>query len=201
MNEINLFPYQKDAVKDIRKEYVNGYKSVLLAMPTGSGKTFSFSYITKLTVENNKRVLILVHRVELLRQASNSLKALGIEHGLISPKYTPNPNALVQVASVQTLIRRMDKVPPPSLIVIDEAHHAIAGSWRKVIDYYSKARILGVTATPCRTDNKPLSDVFDVMVQGPQIYDLIEMGFLVKPVVYGCANPVDFGEVRIKGND
>lgn len=201
MNEIKLRPYQNNAISDIRDCYSNNNKSVLLTLSTGAGKTFIFSYITKLTTENNKRVLILVHRVELLRQASNSLKALGIEHGLISPKYTPNKQALVQVASVQTLTRRMDKFEPPNLIVIDESHHAIAGSWRKVIDYYSNARILGVTATPCRTDNKPLSDVFDVMVQGPQIYELIEMGFLVKPIVYGCANTVDLGEVRIKGND
>lgn len=201
MKEINLYDYQTKAVNDIRNEFKEGNKSVILVMPTGSGKTHSFSYITKLTTENKKRVLILVHRVELLRQASNSLKVLGIEHGLISPKYTPNKHALVQVASVQTLIRRMSKFERPSLIIIDESHHAIAGSWRKVIDYYHDARILGVTATPCRTDNKPLSDVFDVMVQGPQIYELIDMGFLVKPIVYGCSSQVDLGEVRIKGSD
>lgn len=201
MAEIKLHQYQKEAITNIRKEFKNGKKSVLLVMPTGSGKTYSFSYIAKLAAEKGSRVLILVHRVELLRQSSNSIKHFDIEHGLINPKYTPNLHASVQVASVQTLVNRLERINPPDLIIVDEAHHATAGSWRKVIDYFPMAKVLGVTATPIRGDGKGLNSMFDCLVMGPQISELIDMGFLVKPVIYAPPKKIDLSEVKIVRGD
>ena len=200
-----LRDYQSDSVNNIRGAYLERFKAPLLVLPTGGGKTVVFCDIARRTSEAGKRVWILVHRVELLRQTSASLSKSDVDHGLINSKYTPNPEALVQVAGVQTLINRLDKQPPPDLIIIDEAHHATAGSWRKIIEYYPNAKVLGVTATPCRGDGKGLGEeaggVFDSLVMGPQIPDLIDRGYLVKPIVYASPNRPDLSSVKIVRGD
>jgi superfamily II DNA or RNA helicase len=202
---LKLRDYQQDAVNLIRHSYIRGAKSPLLVLPTGGGKTVVFSYIAATTASRGKRVLILVHRVELLRQTSAALAKSDVHHGLINPKYTPDLTAPVQVASVQTLIKRLDKIKPPDLIVIDEAHHALAGTWKKIIDHYPQARILGVTATPCRGDGTGLGvesgGVFDDLVLGPQVGELIQRGFLVKPIIYAPAERIDLSSVKIKMGD
>lgn len=142
---------------------------------------------------------ILVHRQELQLQASRSLSAMGVAHGLIAPGHNRTTHP-VQVASVQTLIRRRER-PRFDLIIIDEAHHAVAGTWRKILDLYPAAKVLGVTATPCRTDGAGLDDVFDHMVVGPSTASLIDMGFLVRPVVYAPPTAVDLSGVRKRGGD
>lgn len=197
--------YQEDAVKDVRNSFIEGFKSPLLVLPTGGGKTVIFCHIAYTTASRGKRVLILVHRVELLRQTSNKLREAGVSHGLINPKYTPNITAPVQVASVQTLVNRLDKIPPPDLIIIDEAHHALAGNWKKIINHYPHARVLGVTATPCRGDGTGLGieagGVFDDLVMGPQIPELIKEGFLVKPVIYAPKERLNLTAVKIVRGD
>jgi len=202
---IVLRDYQQTDVDNIRNTYIQGYKAPLYVLSTGAGKTVVFCNIAQQTTLRNKNVLILVHRVELLRQTSKALMKSGVVHGLINPKYTPNLTASVQVASVQTLINRLDKIPTPDLIIIDEAHHATAGSWRKVIEYYPNARILGVTATPIRGDGKGLgikaSGVFDTIVIGPQISDLIDLGYLVQPIIYAPPKQLDFSSVKIVRGD
>lgn len=198
---LKLRPYQQTGVDSIRAEYINKKKSPLFVLATGGGKTVIFCHIAQQTALKNKNVLILVHRVELLRQTSKALQKSGVEHGLINPKYTPNLRANVQVASVQTLIKRLEKINPPDLIIIDEAHHATAGSWRKVVDYFPNARILGVTATPIRGDGKGLDELFDSIVVGPQTPDLIELGYLVKPVIFAPPTAIDFSAVKIVRGD
>lgn len=165
------------------------------------GKTFTFTYVGQSAVARGNRVLILVHRQELLMQASRSLTAMGVRHGLIAAG-KPRNNEPVQVASVQTLIRRLGTHPLHfDLIIVDEAHHAIAGSWRKVIDAFPRAKVLGVTATPVRSDGKGLADVFDTMVTGPTVQQLIDMGFLVRPVVYAPPTALDLTGVRRRMGD
>jgi DNA repair protein RadD len=202
---LTLRHYQQDAVNGIRESFMKGCRAPLLVLPTGGGKTVVFSYIAASTSARGKRVLILVHRVELLRQTSSKLTEAGVYHGLISPKYTPNLQAPVQVASVQTVIKRLDKIHPPDLIIIDEAHHAIAGSWRKVIEAFPNARILGVTATPCRGDGTGLGQiaggVFDDIVIGPQVPELIEGGYLVNPIIYAPREKLDLSGVSIVRGD
>src|SRR5690606_14423969 len=147
-------------------------------------KTVTFTYITQKSIANGNTVWIIAHRKELINQASRTLTNFGVSHGVIHPKFTPDFQSKVQVASVQTLVNRMGKYPKPDLIIIDEAHHATAGTWRKVIEANPQAKILGVTATPERSDGVGLGDVFDSIVVGPQIYDLINDGYLVEPVIY-----------------
>lgn len=201
----SLRPYQEHGVQAIRESYIKGSKAPLFVLPTGGGKTVVFCYVAATSSARGKRVLILVHRVELLRQTSAKLREAGVHHGLISPKYTPDKSAPVQVASVQTLIKRLDKIIPPDLIIIDEAHHAIAGSWRTIVQSFPNAKVLGVTATPCRGDGTGLGQsaggVFDDLVMGPQIYDLIDMNFLVKPIIYAPREKLDLSQVRtIRGD-
>jgi superfamily II DNA or RNA helicase len=202
---LKLRDYQQDAVNKIRQSYIQGAHAPLLVLPTGGGKTVVFSYIAATTASRGKRVLILVHRVELLRQTSAALTKAGVHHGLVNPKYTADLFAPVQVASVQTLVRRLHHIKPPDLIVIDEAHHALAGTWKKIIDAYPQARILGVTATPCRGDGGGLGKisggVFDDLVEGPQVGELIERGFLVKPIIYAPAERIDLSSVKVKMGD
>ena len=198
---LKLRPYQKDGVDNIRQKFIEKKKSPLFVLSTGGGKTVIFCHIAKQTKLNGKNVLILVHRVELLRQTSKALLKSNVEHGLINPKYSQDLSKNVQIASVQTLVNRLDKIKKPDLIIIDEAHHATAGSWRKIIEYFSDALILGVTATPIRGDGTGLNFIFDSLVIGPQTSDLIEMGYLVKPIIYAPKTNIDLSEVKIVRGD
>ena len=143
-----------------------------------------FSYVTASAAAKGNRTLILVHRQELLDQCHRSLASMDVPHGLIAAGLTPDPSQLTQVASVQTLVRRFDRVMPPDLIIIDEAHHATAGAWASVLAQWPQARVLGVTATPQRLDGKGLGQVFDDLIRGPEVTKLIDDGYLCKPVYY-----------------
>jgi superfamily II DNA or RNA helicase len=202
---LQLRDYQQKAVADIRESFLKNSRSPLLVLPTGGGKTVVFSYIAATTAARGKRVLILVHRIELLRQTSEALRKSGVRHGLVNPKFTPDLSAPVQVASVQTIIKRLHLFKSFDLIVVDEAHHALATTWKRIIDHYSMARVLGVTATPCRADGTGLGieagGVFDDIIIGPQVSDLIAKGFLVKPVIYAPAERLDLSGLRTKMGD
>lgn len=151
-----LRPYQLQAVAGIRDAFGQRQRSVLFVLPTGGGKTTIFSHITEQTAARGNRVCILVHRQELLRQASASLDQMGVPHGLVAANRSMDLSHPVQVASVQTLARRLHKLPGDlfQLLVVDEAHHSNAGTWAKVLAHFQRARVLGVTATPCRCDGR-----------------------------------------------
>jgi DNA repair protein RadD len=204
---ITLRPYQSDCVQGIRESFIAGCKSPLLVLPTGGGKTIVFTYIAMNTSKKNKVVLILVHRIELINQTSAALTKFGISHGIINAKVTPAYHELVQVASVQTLARRIHKIPiKPDLVVIDEAHHAIAGTWKKIIDFYDTFN-LGVTATPIRGDGKGLGfevgGLFDDMIVGPSMGDLIDLGFLMKSRIVGVpfSENISTDDIKISMGD
>lgn len=179
----------------------SGRKAPVLVLGTGGGKTVIFSAVTEGAAAKGKRVMILVHRKELLDQCSKSLKRMGVSHGLISPHYTPERQNPVQVASIHTLIRRMDRVVPPDLIIIDEGHHAVAGTWKKIIAAFPDAKLLLVTATPERLDGRGLGDVADDMVLGPPTSWLIDEGWLSRPIYYAPPTAIDFAGMRMRGAD
>lgn len=204
MSGIQLREYQARDVEALRAAYRAGCSAPLYVLPTGGGKTFAFSYIARQAAGKGHRVLILVHRQELLFQASRSLDALGVDHGLIAPGQHMTVD-LVQVASVQTLARRLDKILAPDLIVIDEGHHTNAATWAKIVGHFEGVPLLGVTATPCRTDGsglgKQAGGFFDVMVQGPTIRELIDQGFLSPPRVYAPPSGLDLSGVKTRFGD
>jgi DNA repair protein RadD len=188
---IDLRPYQHQAVEQIRQAYRQGHRSVLFVLPTGGGKTVVFSHIAEQAAGRGNRICVLVHRQELLRQASDSLTGLGVRHGLIAANRSMDLSQPVQVASVQTLARRLRHIPPDlfQLLVIDEAHHSNAGTWAKVLAHCSSARVLGVTATPCRSDGRGLGEHYQALVMGPTPAELTEQGFLAAARVLAPPGP------------
>ena len=139
--------------RSLREAFAKKYKKVLFVLPTGGGKTFTFTWMAKSAQSKGLRVWVLAHRDSLIRQASAAFTQFDIEHGIIKAGYQKTDSD-VQICSVQTVVNRLDSVAAPDLIIIDEAHHAVAGQWQKVIDHYPSAFVLGVTATPCRTDGR-----------------------------------------------
>ena len=202
----NLRDYQRDGVDRIRNAYLRGAKSPLFVLPTGGGKTVLFNYIAANAAARGKKVWILVHRIELIRQTSKKLHEAGVMHGIINPRFKPNYIHKIQVASVQSLVRRVHSIPHrPDLIIVDEAHHANAGTWAKIIEANPQALLLGVTATPCRSDESGLGiasgGFFDTMILGPQIYELIRAGHLSKLLVYAPGQAIDLTGIRTRGGD
>jgi len=177
---MNLRPYQQQLISDIRLQYQLGHRRVLAVLPTGGGKTVCFSYIAQAAAKKGNRICILVHRQELLDQASRSLTVMGVAHGRIAAGRGMDLSHAVQVASVATLARRLHLLPPEffQLLVVDEAHHTNAGTWASVVAHFNTARLLGVTATPIRGDGRGLGEWYQSMVQGPSAAWLTEHGFL-----------------------
>ena len=170
-------------------------------MPTGSGKTVVFSEICRLANDKGRSVLILVHRRELVKQASDKLVNAGVEHGIIAAGFKPSAHS-VQVASVQTLAKRLRTVPAePDLIIIDEAHHAVAGSWDKIIGHFSDAKIVGVTATPSRLDGRGLGSHFSTLISGPSVEQLTKLGFLSQHRVFAPPVIADLSNVKTRAGD
>lgn len=181
---LQLRPYQNEAKDAVFKEWSNGNDRTLLVLPTGTGKTIVFSAIAEECVRNGKRVLILAHRGELLDQAADKLKkATGLcsavekaEQSCIGSWYR------VVVGSVQTLMRekRLSGFSTDyfDTIIIDEAHHAISSSYQNVLNHFSNAQVLGVTATPDRGDMKNLGSVFDSLAYEYTLPKAIKEGYL-----------------------
>lgn len=195
---MQLRQYQLDTIQKVANEFAAGRRRVLLVSPTGSGKTVMFAHIIQRSVAKGNTVYVLVHRMELVQQVSDKLTAFGVDHGFIARGRTPDLTQLVQICMVQTLVKRdvvLQSGPKPDFIVCDEAHHAAAGSWKKIIDAFPNARILGVSATPERLDGKGLADCFETLVRGAEVMDLIGQGFLAKPKYWA---PTGFDDSSIK---
>ena len=159
-------------------------RRVLYVAPTGSGKTVLFAAIAASVATKGKRAIILVHRRELVRQTAEKLAGFGVACGYIVAGKAANLEPPITVAAVQTLTVRPTLALEYDLVVIDEAHHAVAGTWSKVLERLPAARVLGVTATPERLDGCGLRDVFDVLVPGPTVKELVAAGFLAPSVCY-----------------
>jgi DNA repair protein RadD len=200
-----LRDYQKRCVGELRHSYATGHRAPILVLPTGGGKTVIFVAIAGSATSKGRRVLIVVHRRELLNQAVAKLADAGVSCGIIAAGVKPDPAPLVQVASIQTIVRRLETLPAFDLIVFDECHHAVAGQWCKLIDAQPKAKLLGVTATPARLDGKGLGieddGPFDDMVCGPEVAELIAGGFLAPARCYIPAQRLNLRGVRVRGGD
>ncbi len=181
---MELRSYQKEAVQAIMQQWEEGFYKLLLVLPTGCGKTIVFAKVTEECVREGKRVLILAHRGELLEQAADKLyRTTGIccslekaENSCLGSWYR------VTVGSVQTLMRdkRLMQFAPDyfDTIIIDEAHHAISDSYQRILNYFSNAQVLGVTATPDRGDMKNLGTVFENLAYEYTLPRAIREGYL-----------------------
>jgi DNA repair protein RadD len=153
MSAPELRPYQRDVIAEFDRTREHTRRIILVA-PTGAGKTVIGAEIIRSFVRRAKSVLVLAHRREIIAQTSAKLHAAGVGHGIIQAGFQPRPLELVQVASIQTLwVRAMHTgsmhLPPIDLLAIDEAHHCPARTYRKIIEAYPNAILLGLTATPC----------------------------------------------------
>jgi DNA repair protein RadD len=179
---IDLRDYQVDCIIRLRHCYTSGHRAPLLCLPTAGGKTVVFAAISYSARRKGKKILVCVHRRELLKQAVAKLAWAGLTCGVITPDEAPDYDQRVQVGSIQTLVRRLDKLPEFDLLIFDEAHHCRAAQWEKLIAAQPKAFLLGVTATPARLDGKGLGRAaggcFDALVIGPEVKELTNQGFL-----------------------
>jgi superfamily II DNA or RNA helicase len=188
-------------MSEIRGAYAIGNRCVLYVLPTGGGKTVTFSMITAGASAKGNETWIVAHRRELVNQASKTLGKFGVPHGFILSGVAPSPLETTHVCSLQTLIGKMGKIKPPDFIIFDESHHATSGSYQKIMKAYPSAKILGVTATPCRTDGKGLGDVFQSMIVGPATSDLTNNGYLSSARYYCTPCLADLGGIKKRGGD
>jgi superfamily II DNA or RNA helicase len=202
--DLDLRPYQTALIEDVRHSFRSGKRSPLLQLPTGGGKTVLTAFILASSAHRGRSAAFLVHRKELIAQTSKTLHLAGVPHGVIHPDW-PTTRHLIQVASVQTLVRRLHRHRKFDTIVIDEAHHSVAGTWRKILDHYGNAALLGLTATPARLDGKGLGiqagGVFDDLVIGPSMMELIEGGFLARPKVFASERHLDLSGIHTRAGD
>lgn len=186
---VSLRPYQEQLLEDIRASMRRGHRRVLAVMPTGAGKGTTIAVMVRNAAERGHRVLILAHRAELIADLSQRIHALGINHGILSAGYREDLRQAVQVGSIQTVARRLGRIPEPSMVIQDEAHHLVAGNmWGKVIKTWPRAFLIGKTATPERLSGEGLGDghggFFTDMVLGPDAAWLTANDFLVPARIF-----------------
>jgi superfamily II DNA or RNA helicase len=192
-----LRPYQVDAVDRLRALIAAGQTRLCLVAPTGSGKTVMASAMIHGAARKGKRCLFLAHRKELIDQTVDKLHRWSVRPGVIMADDPRRDDYLpVQVASVPTLARRLNRLPPAELVVVDECHHATSDSYRKVIDAYAHAVVIGMTATPWRTDRNGLADIYTASVLAATPAELIASGALVPYDAFAYDAP-DLHEVRV----
>ena len=202
-----LRPYQQQARDRIHAEWDAGHTRTLLVLPTGTGKTIVFASVAADQVRAGDRVLILAHRGELLEQAADKLRrATGLGSAVEKAGSTCLGSWFnVVVGSVQTLQRtaRLERFPRDyfGTIIIDEAHHAITDGYRRILDYFESAKVLGVTATPDRGDMRNLGEVFDSLAFEYKLTDAIKEGYLCKIMAQTVPLQLDITSVTLSGGD
>ncbi len=208
-----LREYQLKAVDMLRAKVKEGFPSAVLVAPTGAGKTTIAAHIIENARKFGRKVIFLAHRKELIDQCSARLDEHGIDHGIIKAgNKRRHPNLQVQVASVQTLVNRVKPAEHPELallkpryeadlFIIDECHRAQANSYRKVLEAFPNAFVLGLTATPFRTDGRGLGDLFATLVLVSSPAELTAMGFLVPARVFTTPLTPDFSKLHHQGGE
>ena len=176
MKEIKLFDYQEDMKERIEKA-LRLHRSVMAQMPTGTGKTYLLTAVIDSFVSNNpmEKVWIVAHRRELVSQIDETVRKF---HSY-SASNTSSLLSSVKAMSIQWLMKHNDEIEEePGMIVIDEAHHALAKTYKEMWERFPKAKFLGLTATPCRLNGKGFTDLFDVLVQSWSVPEFISKGRL-----------------------
>ncbi|MEO0801674.1 MAG: DEAD/DEAH box helicase [Cyanobacteria bacterium J06642_2] len=194
--------YQIKLLQTVLQKWHRGQRRLLLQLPTGGGKTILFGAIAKELLSHGERVLILAHREELVLQAAAKVSDVTQQSaGIIKAGYPLSLNAPVQVASVQTLSRRLNVLQHVGMVVVDEAHHASAASYRAILQAFDRAYLLGVTATPIRTDGTGFEDIFDDLICGPTVSDLIAEGFLSPFKLFAASESMSTQGARTVGGE
>lgn len=198
--DYTLRDYQQEAKEKIFSQW-DCYDNILYQMPTGTGKTRLFTSIirditlSRIQENRSKGILIIAHRTELIEQIDESLNKYRIPHGIIAGAFKEKRDLLfpVQVASIQTIThpsnRQLADAFNAEYIIIDEAHHAIAQSYRKLWSYYPNSKKLGVTATPWRMDGQGFRGTFETLIPSMPIKEFLKKGWLAPYKYYSV--PLD----------
>lgn len=200
-----LRPYQDSAMRGALGAFHSGKKSSLVVLPTGCGKTKTMASIAEVVVKNGGKVLFLAHRTTLVDQGARAIEeATGIKVGSDKGKDTI-PEESIVVSTVQAMSRpnRLEKYGPNyfALIMIDESHHIPASSYQKVMSYFSRARVLGVTATPKRGDRTDVSDLFENVSSEYSLFQAIKDGWLSPIKTQTCPIRIDMSKCEIQSGD
>lgn len=204
---MNLRPYQIQAQNAILQTWNTGIGKTLLVLPTGTGKTIVFANVIAERVRQGDRVLVLAHREELLNQAADKLeRAVGLGCALEKAQSSCLDSWYnVVVGSVQTLQsqKRLDRFPRDyfDTIIVDEAHHAISASYRRVIDHFADARLLGVTATADRGDKRNLGELFETIAYEYTLPAAIRDGYLCPIKALTLPLNIDLAGVKVSAGD
>ena len=196
-----LRDYQQQVIDEVWQLWASrSAQKILLQLPTGAGKTVVFATIAHRFTERGAPVLVLAHREELLLQAKEKLESVtGERVGLIKAGYREDRDAPIQVASVASLLNR--QLPPASLVVVDEAHHSTALTYTQLFEQFPEASILGVTATPVRSDGRGFREIYDRLVVGPAVSWLIDREYLSRYRLFAAPKTVDTTGVGKMGGD
>lgn len=204
---IQLRPYQEESKRAVFNEWEQGILKTLLVLPTGTGKTIVFAAITNDCVQKGERVLILAHRGELLEQAADKIKkSTGLECAVEkADESCLNSWYRITVGSVQSLMRekRLNQFDKHyfDTIIIDEAHHCISESYQRILDYFSDAKVLGVTATPDRGDMRNLGQVFNSLAYEYTLPKAIKEGYLSPIKALTIPLKLDLSSVSTQAGD
>ena len=200
---IELFPDQQELLGRVVAAYARGRRAPLLVLATGGGKTIISGKLMQQAHDKGGRGLVLAHREELIRQFFSTLSNTGLAGhvGVIKAGAPEEAWHRHHLASVQTLTRRLDKTRiKPTFIVIDEAHHAQAKTYRRILERFD-VPLLGLTATPERTDGSGLGEIFDEIVEGPSMRELIQKGRLSPYQAKSLDVGIEGGDARVAGGD
>lgn len=196
---INLRDYQEDMIARTRAALKQHHR-VILQAPTGAGKTAVACYMMAQARARGLRSVFMVHQNELLKQTARSLWSNKIEHGLIAAGRAKTPLP-VQLASVMTLKNRLHHYPEPDLVIVDEAHRALGNSYQTILNHWPNAKVVGLTATPQRTDGKGLNHIFNDIVLGPSIRFLIDQGYLCDYELFGTPVLGNTDNIKTRAGD
>ena len=204
---VELRPYQNEAKTAVFVQWDKGTKKTLLVLPTGTGKTVVFAKIAEACVRQGRRVLILAHRGELLEQAADKIwKTTGLKCALEKAESTCLGSWYrITVGSVQSLMRpkRLSQFPPDYFdsIIIDEAHHCLSDGYQRVLEYFSGANVLGVTATPDRGDMRNLGQYFESLAYEYTLPAAIRDGYLSPIKALTIPLKLDLSGVGVQSGD
>lgn len=211
---MKLRPYQQECLSRLRARYRDGARRLLVSLPTGTGKTVVFATMPSF-FDMKKRMLVLAHRQELLEQAAAKFEAAapGLSVGIEQGSRNAPPDARIVLASVPTVGReassRLLRLDPEQfyLIVVDEAHHAVATTYRRVFDHFglfekdTKRLLVGFTATPRRGDKQTLAEVFEEIAYARSLPEMVRAGYLCPVRGWRVHTSIDIGAVRIRHGD
>lgn len=208
MTKITLRDYQLDVIADLRHAALSGKKRLIVHAPTGAGKTVIASHLISLARDRGSLVLFLANRRELVKQAENTLLSCGLDCGVIMAGVKADLTKPVQIASMQTYLRRIKFDDPlynpwfhdADLVIVDECHMSISPSYRRILKEYRKTFVIGLTATPCRADGRGLGEFYDTIVSSVDIGELIDKGHLTR-VRYFVPSTPDLKKIKTVAGD